>query len=70
MSIGQLNSAIYRLGLQVGASSVNRCIQDLNKESYTVQTPETYNVISNGTPILSFTADYRFNEKFTFGILA
>ena len=70
LSIGQLNSAMYRLGLQVGASSVNRCIQDLNKESYTVQTPETYNVISNGTPILSLTADYRFNEKFTFGILA
>ena len=70
LSFGQLNSATYRVGLQVGVSSANRCIQDLNKESYTVQTPETYNVISNGTPILSLTADYRFNEKFTFGLLA
>ena len=70
LSVGQLNSATYRVGIQVGGSLVNRSIQALNNESYTVQSPEKYNVISKSTLILSLTADFRFNEKFTFGILA
>ena len=70
LSFGQLNSATYSVGIQVGGSLVNKSIQAINNESYTVQSPEKYNVISNGTPVFSLTADYRFNEKFTFGILA
>ena len=70
LSFGQLNTATYSVGIQVGGSLVNKSIQAINNESYTVQSPEKYNVISNGTPVLSLTADYRFNEKFTFGILA
>ncbi|MFT4875418.1 MAG: hypothetical protein ACI9AU_000285 [Bacteroidia bacterium] len=70
LSIGQLNSATYRVGLQVGAGMANRSIQALNNESYIVQSPEKYNVISKSTPVLSLTADFRFNDKFTFGLLA
>ena len=70
LSFGQLNSPTYRVGLQVGGSLINKSIQALNTESYTVQSPQKYNVISKSTPVMSLTADFRFNEKFTFGILA